>query len=89
MDSTIKQTIWLLKAYFYCLHGLISIALDQLGIKTDSNLVAIGVVVIFILSLMFILRLIFGHLGSIMRLIGVALYVLVLTFAYNRLIIGG
>ena len=89
MDSTIKQTLWLLKAYFYCLNGLILFAFEQLGIRANSNLVAIGVIVIFILSLILILKLIFGHLGNIIQLIGVALYVLVLTFAYNRMIVGG
>jgi hypothetical protein len=89
MDSTIEQAIWLLKTYFYCLHELVSLVFEQLGIDINPNLVATGVVVIFIVSLVFILKLIFGHLGSIIRLIGIALYVLVLTFAYNRLIAGG
>lgn len=89
MTETVEQIIWLLRVYFWSLRELISVIFDAVGIETDTTLVAAVIVAVYAVSLIMILRLIFGHLGSIIRLVGLALYVLVLTVAYNRLLYGG
>ena len=79
----IEQAVWFLKVIFFLMSESIRIRTEATGININPTLMTVGVVIMYITTLTWFIRLMLKSLGPILHLVGIALYVLVLVVAFN------